>query len=978
MTQSISDDMRRVLRTSGLFDADWYTDRYPDVAMTGLDPLDHYLRYGSLLARPAGPFFDTGRYARRHGLGPEDRPLLHFLREQCGIRPESPERMVARLARRLWGGFSGPARRDLDAFIDAAIAKITAETAAGVTGDSSAPGLGRAAFELARWHMVRQDWRAARARFDQVRRHDKALFQSRECELLYMETCLALQDLSGTDAIIERTHRTDADNALLMLQSNILLQGGVTGSRRLDLMNRIYRRAGLSEIALLDPAGPFFFANLGFRSPDAGTVDGPKVSILMPVYNGGAHLEVAIRSLLTQTWRNLEIVAVDDCSTDDSWQRLERLAATDSRLRIHRSAVNHGAYPSRNMALGMATGDIITVHDSDDWSHPQMIEMQMRGLTEGAGQGAAPRATCSIMARVTDRMKFNLRPQTPRPSLLQRSFPSLMIRRADLAALGEWDTVSAAADSELIQRIMATWGADAVADILPDVPLSFFLTHEASLTQAKGTSLNSLTFGIRQDYARMAQHWRERQRRAAAEARADTESDTGSEPGPLVMKRTGPKHPFPIPMGLAPKSWPRNRAYDLVIISDLAQAQAQPRAEPGDTLRHTTAHIRAARAAGLRVGLFHWPRYDLPPAEIAGDYLDMCYHDGIDLLVPEDAVSARLVLILHPQSLSETLDGVPAIAAEQVVVLADAPLRPLWSMHPLPYDPAAITALSQRLFGRVPQWKAVSERIAKGLRAARDPARSPALGPALGPDDIWPLPFDREVPAGVTSPPYLQSGLQPDQTPDRPIRLGRDVPDHWAAWPARLPALRASHCAGVAGIALYLRGPVTTLARRLAASPDNKADNAAGDAGPGTDNLPANLPDNLPDNWPRNWPRNWHIEDASLRSAADFLQGVDAVLHFPHEDEAPALTYPMLDALAAGRPLILPPRFAPLCGDAAVYCDPAGVAALVRDLCANPAAYARQTAAGLAFLTGYAARNAAMARIGALLAGETLARTEDA
>lgn len=909
MTDKITDDMRQVLQGSALFDADWYRDRYPDVAMTGLDPLDHYLRYGAVLERPAGPFFDTGRYVRRHDPDPEIPPLVHFLFDQCGIRPESPERMVARLAKRLWGGFSGPARRDLAALVD-----MTAPEKSGATA--------QAAFELARWHMVRQDWHAALARFKEVRQHDKVLFETRECELLYMETRLALHDLAETEAIINRTHRVDADNVLLMLRSNILLYSGVAGHQRLDLMNTIYRRAGLSEIALTDPDGPFVFANLGFRSPDAGTVEGPKVSILMPVYNGGPHLEMAIRSLLTQTWRNIEIVAVDDCSQDDSWQRLERLAATDSRLCIHRSPVNHGAYPSRNMALGMATGEFITVHDSDDWSHPQMIEMQMRGLSDGASRGAGRKATCSIMARVTDRMKFNLRPQTATPSLLQRSFPSLMIRRADLAVLGEWDTVSAAADSELIQRIMATWGGDAVVDVLPDVPLSFFLTHEASLTQAKGTSLNSLTFGIRQDYARMALQWRERQMRGAE----------GDPLPPLVMQRTGPKHPFPIPMGLAPKSWPRNRDYDLVIISDLAQSQGQA----GDTLRHTTAHIRAATALGLRIGLVHWPRYDLPLAEIAGDYLDMCYREGTDLLVPEDAVSARLVLILHPHSLTEALDALPAIQAGQVVVLADTPPRPVWSAQPVHYDPAAITALCRRLFDRTPQWKAVSGHIAEGLKSAG--------GPALGPDDIWYPPSDCEIPASVTSPPDLESG--------RTIRLGRDVPDHWAEWPAHMPTLRTSHCAGVAGIDLCLRGPVTTVARKLAAR--------------GARKLAAR---GMP------WPSNWHPEDPALRSGADFLQAVDAVLHMPHEDQPLCLTYPMLDALAAGRPLILPHRFAPLCEDGAVYCDPAGVAALVRHLCANPAAYARQTAAGLAFLTRQAGPDQAMARIRAQLESQTKAQT---
>lgn len=77
----------RLLHASDLFDGDWYLAEYPDVAGTGIDPAEHYLRFGALEGRDPGPQFRTAAYLRDHPDLAEGRgnALLHFLRSRQGV-----------------------------------------------------------------------------------------------------------------------------------------------------------------------------------------------------------------------------------------------------------------------------------------------------------------------------------------------------------------------------------------------------------------------------------------------------------------------------------------------------------------------------------------------------------------------------------------------------------------------------------------------------------------------------------------------------------------------------------------------------------------------------------------------------------------------------------------------------------------------------------------------------------------------------
>lgn len=107
-----------------------------------------------------------------------------------------------------------------------------------------------------------------------------------------------------------------------------------------------------------------------------------KISIIVPVYNSIDCLEKCVRSLAVQTYTNLEILLIDDGSTDGTAALAEELAKTDARIRVHHKE-NGGASSARNVGIALATGEYLAFADSDDYLEPYVYEELMRVLTEG-------------------------------------------------------------------------------------------------------------------------------------------------------------------------------------------------------------------------------------------------------------------------------------------------------------------------------------------------------------------------------------------------------------------------------------------------------------------------------------------------------------------------------------------------------------------------------------------------------------------
>jgi glycosyltransferase involved in cell wall biosynthesis len=106
----------------------------------------------------------------------------------------------------------------------------------------------------------------------------------------------------------------------------------------------------------------------------------PLVSVVIPVFNADRWVRAAVGSILAQSHRNIEIIAVDDGSSDRSLPMLEDLRARDSRLRIIAFAQNQGIVAALNEGVRQAQGEFIARMDADDLSSPQRIELQLQHL----------------------------------------------------------------------------------------------------------------------------------------------------------------------------------------------------------------------------------------------------------------------------------------------------------------------------------------------------------------------------------------------------------------------------------------------------------------------------------------------------------------------------------------------------------------------------------------------------------------------
>lgn len=111
----------------------------------------------------------------------------------------------------------------------------------------------------------------------------------------------------------------------------------------------------------------------------------PIVSIIVPVYNAEKTIRKCVESLLCQSFRDIEIICVNDCSKDNSQIILEEYAERDERIRIIKHTENKNAGGARNSGIKAANGQYLCFVDNDDWLAPNAIEMLYNRALESSG-----------------------------------------------------------------------------------------------------------------------------------------------------------------------------------------------------------------------------------------------------------------------------------------------------------------------------------------------------------------------------------------------------------------------------------------------------------------------------------------------------------------------------------------------------------------------------------------------------------------
>jgi glycosyltransferase involved in cell wall biosynthesis len=575
---------------------------------------------------------------------------------------------VSELGAKLWGGFSTDAKADLEAI--RANKAVAAQARIG------------AAWQLARW-----------AAFHQC--HEEALNQlgfisflvpdqrlRKRHLLLECESLLNLgrfEEAAWLVAAAVKVHGYDTD--VCLLSANLIAADAQAseiknpGLARLAFVNRIFSDHGFDGLRLVDPEGWFRLDNLASDArAAAGHADGPTVSIVMPAYNAAGTIRWALGSLRAQTWGNLEILVVDDASSDGTPDIVMQTASVDDRVRLIRNRENAGCYASRNIGAGQASGAFVTTHDADDWSHPQKIQTQVeRHLKDDVV------ATMTHWVRVTPDFRF-LGPWRAGSQLVETNHSSLMVGTAAARALGGWDPVRFGADTEFIKRLQAAFGESRTVALYDDVPLSFGLAHETSLTNVPTSHVRSKFFGVRKEYRRAYGRWH----RAAQES------------GDFRITDKGVPRRFPAPLRALSAS-PGRAAYDVVFVTDFAAGS--------ETSTLAYADVVAAARAGLRVGVFHWPAYDRPiDAPIDDRIAELIDRFQIGVVDADAEIEARRLILYGPGLFEHRIDRVPNVVLGRMMLIDGQPGR-----DERRYDAAAIQRNLTALFGTTAEWLPASD-----------------------------------------------------------------------------------------------------------------------------------------------------------------------------------------------------------------------------------------------------------------------------
>jgi O-antigen biosynthesis protein len=458
-----------------------------------------------------------------------------------------------------------------------------------------------------------------------------------------LERLVVAGDIATATRLLGRSASTMHGQLLALDLLNPFIVGAVeaTPAPWIAALSSVYQRAGLEGVELLDGGHPPL-DRLRARPAASLEARGPLVSIIMTTYRPDPiPLRTAVESVLAQSWEAWELLLVDDASPPEFDDLLTEMAKKDNRIRLIRASANAGTYVRRNDALLVAEGELVTMHDSDDWMHPRRLEAQVRHLI------ARPELLANVCrsARVTPQVRF----VQPRGTLLRLTEASLLFRRVPaLERVGYFDSVRKGADSGFRHRLEAVMGRPVpVVDVEAPLVLSRF--EESSLS---GADLrDGWTHPSRVAYSAAHGHW------------IATERSAGREPRlafPLVTR------PFPAPGALLGEDDPAEEV-DVVFVLDV---RADPRRAVA--LRRHDADIRAALDAGVRVGL---RRLDAPTPSglLAGarsGVQELVNGGRVVELLPGRVVTARLVVVLEAEVLLGAPEEDGGIEAPELLIVA--------------------------------------------------------------------------------------------------------------------------------------------------------------------------------------------------------------------------------------------------------------------------------------------------------------------
>lgn len=659
------------------------------------------------------------------------------------------------------------------------------------------------------------------------------------------------------------------------------LGGGA--SMWLEKINHFLQSYGVESIDL-GREGDRVFSRIDCRAA-VEKISGPLVSVIVTAWRPDECLLQAVSSILNQSWQNLEVIVVDDASPAEFTPVFEACMSLDSRVSVIRQAVNQGTYLARNAALKVAKGEYVTFQDSDDWSHPRRVELQVRPLESDRKLVSS----YSYCLRVSEDLVFT-KPDRP---VYRKNTSSLLFRRAPvLESIGYMDAARKGADSEYGVRMKLIFGEESSCEV--KIPLAFVRLGDDSLSRQEFKS--GWHHPSRMAYKNSYSHWHGLIRLGKESAYND---------GTVGGRR------FPVPLRFqVDRECVEDIVYDVVFVGDWRSY--------GGPQKSMIEEIRALHKRGMKVGVCALEAYRFMihrMQDLCLPVSELIYNRIVDNVVPDDRITARLVILRYPPILQWVPHGSFAWVINNAWVVANqAPHER--DGRDVRYNVSDCIRNARLLFGVDPLWVPQGPQVREILEPLL-PAKllAPYDDPGILDMSDW-----RVERGGWSS--------------NIPV-VGRYSRDNLMKFPSSAQLMSSAYMAG-REVKVRIMGGQKSLSSMY--------DGAV-------------------------IPKNWEVLPYGAMPVLDFLSEIDFFVYFDNENIVEAFGRSILEAVASGVVAVLSPSFQPVFAEAAIYCKEEDVFGVISRFYANRELYEDQVRLATRCVNEFFSHDAFFQRVSSVLEG---------
>nr|WP_010531630.1 glycosyltransferase family A protein [Lentibacillus jeotgali] len=494
-----------------------------------------------------------------------------------------------------------------------------------------------AAWELTQWHAnkyTKEGARQALAYLPAVTDGETDQDQLRRAAIIKAECYDMLNEMDAAKDVIDKALQKQEHPDLYLGYANL----EETVEKSTTWINKAMEAYHLQPITFQSANGAVSYDDLTTKPIDKKVNKGPKVSIILPAFKAEDGISTAIESIQNQTWQNIELLIVDDCSPDNTKDVVREYMKNDARITLLSTPENSGPYVARNIALKAAAGDFVTINDSDDWSHAEKIEIQAKHLQSNK----KVMANTSEHARLTEELKLYRR-GTPGRYIFPNMSSTMFRRKPVLKKIGYWDSVRFAADGEFKRRLIKAFGKTRFVD-LKSGPLSLPRQSVASLTGSSAFGYNGFFKGVRLEYVESLEYHH---------SRADS----------LYYPYPQTERPFPVPEPMWPVREEKvsgRRLFDIVIAADYRNVDENDK---------ILQEITSLKGHNKRIGFIQIYHYDLANTHgISRLFRELIDGSEMQMLVYGEKISAKMLVVMDPTILVDWQQYVPDVAADEIIV----------------------------------------------------------------------------------------------------------------------------------------------------------------------------------------------------------------------------------------------------------------------------------------------------------------------